>query len=309
MRLVFAGTPEVALPSLRALRASEHELLAVVTRPDAPRGRSRKPRPSPVAEWAEAEGIEVLRPSRPGDAEFVDRLAELAPDACPVVAYGAILPKSVLEIPRFGWINLHFSLLPRWRGAAPVQRSIMAGDEVTGATTFRIVPELDAGPVYGSLIDPLLPTDTAGSVLTRLALEGADLLVDTIDQLGTSEPIEQSEYGITLAPKLTVDEARIDWNRTSEQLDRHIRGCSPSPMAWTSLVRPGDDPARFRIALARPAGASGLRVGQILVEPKRVLVGTGAGDLELLRVQPLGKHEMAAADWGRGLHGAEVGFE
>ncbi len=307
--MVFAGTPEVALPSLRALRASEHELLAVVTRPDAPRGRSRKPRPSPVAEWAQSEGIEVLRPTRPGDPDFVNRLRELSPEACPVVAYGAILPRSVLEIPRFGWINLHFSLLPRWRGAAPVQRAIMAGDDVTGATTFRIVLELDAGPIYGSLIDPLFPTDTAGDVLNRLAVEGADLLVDTIDQLATTEPIEQSEDGITLAPKLTVEEARIDWHLPAEQLDRHIRGSSPAPMAWTSLVRPGEDPARFRIALARPASASGLRAGQILAEPKRVLVGTGAGDLELLRVQPLGKQVMEAADWTRGLHGAEVRFE
>lgn len=307
--MVFAGTPEVALPSLEALNSSDHELLAVVTRPDAPRGRSGRPRPSPVAEWAEAAGVEVLKPERPSDEQFVARLRELAPDACPVVAYGALLPESVLRIPRHGWVNLHFSLLPRWRGAAPVQRAIMAGDEVTGATTFRIVPELDAGPILGSLIEPLQVSDTAGDVLARLASEGAQLLVDTIDQLPTAEPVDQTDDGVTLAPKLTVAEARIDWTRGAEQLDRHVRGCSPSPMAWTMLLRGDSGPERFRIALARPAETAALAPGALSIERRRVLVGTGDGDLELVRVQPVGKQVMGASDWARGLRGDQVRFE
>lgn len=306
---MFAGTPEVALPSLEALSSSDHELLAVVTRPDAPRGRSGRPRPSPVAEWAQAAGIEVLKPERPGDEQFVERLRQLAPDACPVVAYGALLPRSVLQIPRFGWVNLHFSLLPRWRGAAPVQRAIMAGDEVTGATTFLIVPELDAGPILGSLIEPLQVSDTAGDVLARLASEGAQLLVDTIDQLPTAEPVDQTDDGVTLAPKLTAAEARIDWSRGAEQLDRHVRGCSPAPMAWTMMTRGGSDPERFRIALARPAGTAVLAPGALSIERRRVLVGTGDGDLELVRVQPAGKQVMGASDWARGLRGDQVRFE
>lgn len=308
MRLVFAGTPEVALPSLQALAAA-HEVIAVVTRPDAPRGRSKKLIPSPVAKWASDAGIEVLKPGRPGEEDFVARLLELAPDACPVVAYGALLPQKVLSIPRYGWVNLHFSLLPRWRGAAPVQRAIMAGDEVTGATTFRIVSELDAGPVYGSLIEPIYPEDTAGDVLGRLAEEGAHLLLDTITELPTAQPVEQSSDGVTLAPKLSVAEARIEWTRPAAELDRLIRGCSPEPMSWTTMRRGSSDPVRFRIAVARPASSATNAPGVVAAEPRRVLVGTGAGDLELLAVQPAGKQVMAARDWARGLHGDQVRFE
>lgn len=308
MRLVFAGTPEVALPSLQALAAA-HEVIAVVTRPDAPRGRSKKLIPSPVAKWASDAGIEVLKPGRPGEEDVVARLLELAPDACPVVAYGALLPQKVLSIPRYGWVNLHFSLLPRWRGAAPVQRAIMAGDEVTGATTFRIVSELDAGPVYGSLIEPIYPEDTAGDVLGRLAEEGAHLLLDTITELPTAQPVEQSSDGVTLAPKLSVAEARIEWTRPAAELDRLIRGCSPEPMSWTTMRRGSSDPVRFRIAVARPASSATNAPGVVAAEPRRVLVGTGAGDLELLAVQPAGKQVMAARDWARGLHGDQVRFE
>lgn len=308
MRLVFAGTPEVALPSLRALVDSEHEVVAVVTRPDAARGRSRRLLPSPVAKWAAEQGIEVLKPDRPSDPDFIARLKQLAPDACPVVAYGALLPSSVLEIPRFGWVNLHFSLLPRWRGAAPVQRAIMAGDEVTGATTFLIVPELDAGPIYGSLIEPIYPQDTAGGVLARLAEEGASLLSDTIDGLANTQPFEQSDDGVTLAPKLTVQQAQLSWRSSAVELDRIIRGCSPDPMAWTTMRRGPAEPERFKIALARPVDSSAMRPGEVSVEKRRVVVGTGLGDLELLRVQPAGKQVMTAVDWARGLHGDPVAF-
>ena len=304
MRLVFAGTPSVAIPSLEALVASDHEVVAVVTRPDAARGRSKRLVPSEVGQWAADHGIPTLKPTHPRDPGFVAALTELAPDACPVVAYGALVPQHVLDIPRFGWINLHFSLLPRWRGAAPVQRALIAGDTVTGATTFRLVRELDAGPVYGTTELPLIGTETAGEVLATLADQGATLLLDTIDALATTEPNPQTdEDAVTLAPKITVEEARLDWTLPADHLDRLIRGCSPEPMAWTTL---GDE--RFKIALGRPTGEAGLAPGEVRAEKRRVLVGTGTTALELVRVQPQGKKEMAGADWGRGLHGVEAWF-
>lgn len=304
MRLVLAGTPSVAIPSFEALLASDHEVTAVVTRPDAARGRSKRLVPSEVGQWAADHGIPALKPMHPRDPEFVAALTELAPDACPVVAYGALVPQHVLDIPRYGWVNLHFSLLPRWRGAAPVQRAIMAGDGVTGATTFRLVRELDAGPVYGTTEMALTGTETAGEVLEALAHTGARLLLDTIDALATTEPAEQDdEAAVTLAPKITVEEARIDWTRQADEIDRLVRGCSPEPMAWTTI---GDE--RFKVALGRPTEEAGLAPGEVRVEKRRVLVGTGTTALELVRVQPQGKKEMAGADWGRGLRDAAVRF-
>ena len=214
MRVVFAGSPEVALPSLRAVAASAHELVGVVTRPDAPTGRGRRLSASPVAEAAGALGVPVLKPAHPRDPGFQDRLRALEPDACAVVAYGALLPEAALEIPRHGWINLHFSLLPAWRGAAPVQRSIWAGDDVTGATTFRIVRELDAGPTYGVMTETIRPRDTAGELLARLAEGGAGLLVATLDGIadGSLEARPQPTDDVSPAPKITVGEARVDWS-------------------------------------------------------------------------------------------------
>ena len=304
MRLVLAGTPSVAIPSFEALLASDHEVTAVVTRPDAARGRSKRLVPSEVGQWAADHGIPALKPMHPRDPEFVAARTELAPDACPVVAYGALVPQHVLDIPRYGWVNLHFSLLPRWRGAAPVQRAVMAGDGVTGATTFRLVRELDAGPVYGTTEMALTGTETAGEVLEALAHTGARLLLDTIDALATTEPAEQDdEAAVTLAPKITVEEARIDWTRQADEIDRLVRGCSPEPMAWTTI---GDE--RFKVALGRPTDEAGLAPGEVRVEKRRVLVGTGTTALELVRVQPQGKKEMAGADWGRGLRDAAVRF-
>ena len=304
MRLVLAGTPSVAIPSFEALLASDHEVVAVVTRPDAARGRSKRLVPSEVGQWAADHGIPALKPMHPRDPEFVAALTELAPDACPVVAYGALVPQHVLDIPRYGWVNLHFSLLPRWRGAAPVQRAVMAGDGVTGATTFRLVRELDAGPVYGTTEMALTGTETAGEVLEALAHTGARLLLDTIDALATTEPAEQDdEAAVTLAPKITVEEARIDWTRQADEIDRLVRGCSPEPMAWTTI---GDE--RFKVALGRPTDEAGLAPGEVRVEKRRVLVGSGTTTLELVRVQPQGKKEMAGADWGRGLRDAAVRF-
>lgn len=236
MKLVFAGTPEVAVPALDALISSgRHEVAAVVTRPDAPAGRGRRLVASPVAERAEEAGIEVLKPARPRDEDFLARLREIAPDCCPVVAYGALLPKTALDIPARGWVNLHFSLLPAWRGAAPVQHAVMAGDEVTGASTFLIEEGLDSGPVYGVLTEEVRPTDTSGDLLTRLAFAGAGLLAATMDGIedGTLHAVPQPEEGVTLAPKITVEDAQVQWSAPALRVDRVVRGCTPAPGAWT----------------------------------------------------------------------------
>ncbi|MDX6283011.1 MAG: methionyl-tRNA formyltransferase, partial [Kribbellaceae bacterium] len=237
MRVVFAGTPEVSVTALRAIVASGHELVAVVTRPDATAGRGRKLFASPVAQYAEELGVEVLKPVKPSDPEFLARLTEIAPDCCPVVAYGGLLPQAALDIPPHGWINLHFSVLPAWRGAAPVQHSIISGDDVTGASTFRIVKALDAGPVYGVLTERIGPKDTSGDLLTRLAESGAKLLVDTLDgiEAGVLEAREQPADGITLAPKINVEDAELDFTAPAQRVDRLVRGCNPAPGAWTTF--------------------------------------------------------------------------
>ncbi|RCK71170.1 methionyl-tRNA formyltransferase [Desertihabitans brevis] len=297
MRLVFAGTPEVAVPSLDALLASSHEVVAVVTRPDAPSGRGKRLTPSPVALRAEAAGLPVLKPAHPREEEFVDALTALRPDCCPVVAYGALVPQRVLDIPTHGWVNLHFSLLPAWRGAAPVQHAVLNGDTETGATTFRLVREMDAGPVFGEVRDRIGPTDTSGDLLARLARSGADLLVRTLDEIeaGTATPVEQPTEGVSLAPKITVADAELDWSRPAEVLDRTIRGCSPAPGAWTTFR--GE---RFKIGSATLTDEQ-LPPGRIAVTKRAMRVGTGTVALELGQVQPPGKKPMAAADWARGV--------
>ncbi len=295
---MFAGTPDVALPSLNALAESAHEVVAVVTRPDAPAGRGKRLVASPVAQRAEELGIEVLKPVHPRDADFRARLEELRPDCCPVVAYGALLPESVLGIPRHGWVNLHFSLLPRWRGAAPVQRAVMAGDTETGACVFDIVPELDAGDVYAELRTPIAPTETAGDLLARLADDGAGLLTRVMDELeaGTAVATPQPAAGVTIAPKLTVPEAEVDWANADEEIHRQIRGCTPAPGAWTTFR--GE---RFKIHRAHPAGGEPLDPGVINAAKQWLQVGTGSRPLELDLVQPFGKKAMKAADWARGV--------
>ncbi|GAB2990352.1 methionyl-tRNA formyltransferase [Nocardioides montaniterrae] len=294
---MFAGTPEVALPSLEAIVASPHELVGVVTRPDAPAGRGRRLTPSPVGARAEELGVPVLKPSHPRDPEFQQQLTELAPDACPVVAYGALLPQSALDIPRHGWINLHFSLLPAWRGAAPVQRSIWAGDEMTGATTFRIVKELDAGPTYGLMTEVIRPTDTAGDLLGRLAEGGADLLVATLDGIQSGELVarEQPADGISLAPKIEVDDARVQWTQPAVAIDRMIRACSPFPGAWTEF-----EGERVKLGPVTPVADVDLAPGLLQVGKNEVLVGTATGAVRLGEVKAFGKRQMGAADWARG---------
>lgn len=304
MRVVFAGTPEVALPSLAAVAASAHELVGVVTRPDAPSGRGRRLSPSPVARAAVALDLPVLTPGHPREPDFQAALRELAPDVCAVVAYGALLPQSVLDIPRHGWVNLHFSLLPAWRGAAPVQRALWAGDDVTGATTFRLVRELDAGPTFGLMTETIRPRDTAGELLTRLAEGGAGLLVATLDGIadGSLEARPQVDGEVSLAPKIGVDEARVDWHQPTPLIDRQVRACTPAPGAWTTYA--GE---RLKLGPVTPADG-GLPPGELMAGKNTVAVGTGTGVVRLGEVQPVGKRPMAAADWARGLRlaGGEV---
>jgi methionyl-tRNA formyltransferase len=302
VRLVFAGTPEVALPALDAIAASRHELLAVVTRPDAPAGRGRRLVRSPVAGWADARGVPVLSPAKPREPDFLDRLRELAPDCVPVVAYGALVPPAALAIPVYGWVNLHFSLLPAWRGAAPVQHAVLRGDEVTGACVFELEQGLDTGPVYGTLTEEIRPTDTSGDLLDRLAVAGSKLLVDVLDAIedGTARAVPQAREGITLAPKLTVDDARVRWSEPAFAVDRRVRACTPAPGAWTTLR---DE--RVKLGPVRPVRATGLEPGSLHLTREGVLVGTATTPVLLGDVQAAGKRPMAAADWARGLRLAE----
>ena len=298
MRLVFAGTPAPALPALRRLIDSDrHQVVAVLTRPDAAAGRRGRLAPSPVAELAAEHGIPVLKPAKPNTAEFAAELAALRPDCCPVVAYGALLGEQLLALPRFGWVNLHFSLLPAWRGAAPVQAAIAAGDAVTGATTFAIEPALDSGPVYGVVTETIRHADTAGDLLGRLAESGAGLLEATIDGIadGALTAVPQPADGISYAPKITVASARVRWSEPAQAVHRRIRAVTPNPGAWTMIGE-----LRVKVGPVTVADADPQPAGRIVVERNRVLVGTGSAPVQLGTVQPPGKKPMNAADWARG---------
>jgi methionyl-tRNA formyltransferase len=319
MRLVFAGTPVAAVPTLDALLTSRHEVAAVVTRPAARAGRGLKVGQSPVAQRAAEAGIEVLTPAKPSEPDFLARLREIDPDCCPVTAYGALLPQAALDIPPQGWVNLHFSVLPAWRGAAPVQHAILHGDDVTGATTFRIVRELDAGPVYGVVTEAIRPADTAGDLLERLSTAGAELMVATLDGIesGELEAREQPADGVSLAPKVNPADAEVDWCKPAVAIGRQIRACTPEPGAWTQLdgvriklwpvtLAPGS-PAPKAPAPVPPAagsldGGSSLAPGELLITGEGVLAGTGSAPLMLGDVQATGKRRMPAGDWARGLH-------
>ena len=299
MRLVFAGTPEPAAAALERLIASDHEVVAVLTRPDARRGRGRTLHPSPVKALALEHGIEVLTPeSLTRDDAIREQLTALAPDAIPVVAYGNLIPADMLDIPAHGWVNLHFSLLPKWRGAAPVQAAIAAGDEVTGATTFRIDEGLDTGDILDTLETVIGEAETSGELLERLAYAGADLLVETMDafEAGTADPTPQPEEG-TYAHKINPADARVDWNQPAAVIDRGIRAHTPAPGAWTMR---GDD--RFKLGPVTPTGEGALAPGEAAFGKNEVLVGTAGGDVRLGTIQPPGKKMMNAADWARGLN-------
>ncbi|MEU8899722.1 methionyl-tRNA formyltransferase [Nocardia sp. NPDC048505] len=297
MRIVFAGTPEPAVPSLqRFIDSTRHEVVAVVTRPDAVAGRGRKVQRSPVGQLADAHGIPVLTPRRAGDPEFVEQLTELAPDCCPVVAYGALLPQRVLDIPRFGWINLHFSLLPAWRGAAPVQAAINAGDEFTGASTFQIEAGLDTGPVFGVVTEKIQVTDTAGILLGRLAESGARLLESTLDGVedGALQAIPQPAEGVSHAPKVVAEDAHIRWDEPALNISRRIRAVTPAPGAWTEVAG-----ARLKVGPVEMVEEE-LPTRAIEVRKTGVFIGTATTAIRLDQVQPQGKRMMAALDWARG---------
>jgi methionyl-tRNA formyltransferase len=300
MRLVFAGTPQTAVPALDALLASRHEVAAVLTRPDAPAGRGRKVESSPVARRAASAGIEVLTPARARDPSFIDRLRQIGPDCCPMVAYGALIPQASLDVPARGWVNLHFSVLPAWRGAAPVQHAILHGDDVTGASTFRVVAELDAGPVYGVLTEPIRPGDTTGDLLERLSHSGAELLVATLDgiEAGTLQAVPQSAGGVSFAPKITPADARVDWKLPAHAVDRLIRACTPDPGAWTEY-----EGSRLKLGPVsiEPADVPDLAPGEVLAGRHDAFAGTGTRPVRLGEVQAEGKRGMPAPDWARGL--------
>ena len=296
MRVLFAGTPAVAVPSLDALVEAGFDVVAVLTRPDAPVGRKRVLTPSPVAARAAELGIGVIHAAKV-DSEVTARIAAAAPDVAAIVAYGGLIPRRALDVPRYGWINLHFSLLPAWRGAAPVQRSVIAGDDVTGAVTFLLEEGLDTGPVFGTLTEAVRPDDTAGALLERLSHSGAVLLTQTLSAVGAGKAAAVPQQGdVSLAPKLTLEDGRLDWRQPALAIGRRARGVTPEPGAWTTL-----DGQRVKLepVLLRPQ-APALQPGRLAMDGKSVLVGTGSHPVELSRIQPSGKKMMAAADWARG---------
>jgi methionyl-tRNA formyltransferase len=298
VKLALAGTPAAAVPTLQALLDSpQHEVVAVITRPPSRSGRGRRVAESPVAELARTVEVPVLTPAKPSEPEFLDRLRELGVDCCPVVAYGALLPPSALAVPRLGWVNLHFSLLPAWRGAAPVQHAVLHGDDVTGASTFLIEQGLDTGPVYGVVTEPIRPTDTSGDLLGRLALSGAGLMVATMDGLadGSLVAVPQPADGVSVAPKLNPADAQVDWTSPGQHVDRLIRACTPAPGAWTAFR--GE---RLKLGPVRLQDGTDLAPGELRVERSGVSVGTATVDVSLRDVQAPGKRPTPAADWARG---------
>ena len=306
MRVLFAGTPAVAVPSLDKLVQAGFDIVAVLTRPDAPVGRKRVLTPSPVARRAAELGIDVIHAAKV-DADVTARIAAINPDVAAIVAYGGLIPPAALDVPRHGWINLHFSLLPAWRGAAPVQRAVIAGDDVTGAVTFQLEAGLDTGPVFGTLTESVGPDDTAGLLLERLSHSGAVLLAQTLSAVHAGQAAPQPQQGdVSLAPKLTLEDGRIDWHQPALAIGRRARGVTPEPGAWTTLdgQRVKLEPVRLR------PDVTDLSPGALTLNGKSVLAGTGSHAVELTRIQPAGKKMMAAADWARGLASLEsVVFE
>jgi methionyl-tRNA formyltransferase len=299
MRLVFAGTPEPAVPSLRALASSAHEIAAVITRSDAPLGRRRVLTPSPVATAAQEWGLSVIKADRL-DAEVTARIAQLQPDLGVIVAYGGLVREPLLTAPARGWINLHFSLLPAWRGAAPVQRALIAGDSELGASVFQLVAELDAGPVFAERAYPA-GERTAGEALDFLAVEAAPLLAEVVDAIaaGTAAAVPQAGEP-TFAPKLTIADGAVDWRLPASAVLARIRGTTPEPGAFTSV-----DGARLKIHRATRSAAAPLAPGALSLAGRAVVIGTGTTPLELVTVQPAGKGPMPAGDWWRGLRSSD----
>ncbi len=299
MRVIFAGTPAIAVPTLEAILVAGHEVVAVITQPDAPGRRGKNLYPSPVKQAALDQGLLVHTPQKASDPEFVSEMTSLGADIAAVVAYGQILKPALLAATKHGWINLHFSVLPAWRGAAPVQRALMAGDSMTGASTFVIEEGLDTGPVVGTMTEVIRPNDTAGELLERLAHAGAPLMVHSLGALvdGTAVPQSQSTQGISYAHKLTREDAYVVWDRPSHVVDRQVRGCTPAPGAWTTLP----DGSVAKIGPVEPIeGADATVPGQIHVSEVRVMVGTGTTPVALSWIAPAGKKQMDALAWARG---------
>ena len=291
MRIAFAGTPEVAIPTLEALIANGHEVAFVITRPDAPAGRGRTITPSPVALAAQQHGLETFKTS-----QLLNVSHEVSDvDAVIVVAFGGLVPDELLTVPRYGWINVHFSLLPHWRGAAPVQHAIMAGDDVTGVTTFRIDSGLDTGEVLGQVTTIIHKNETSGELLERLGHEGASLLVATLAgiETGAIVPMAQAEHDVTLAPKLSKAQAQIDWSLPALAIERRIRAMTPHPGAWTMC---NDERLKiFPVTLDHVAIY--LEPGVIQIYEDDVIVGTGSHALTLGQVQQAGRNAITARQW------------
>jgi methionyl-tRNA formyltransferase len=296
LRLVFAGSPAAAVPSLATLAAGEHEVAAVVTREDSPQGRRGILTPTPVATLADELGIPTIKANRlAGDA--TDAITAVQADLGVIVAYGGLVREPLLSAPKYGWINLHFSLLPRWRGASPVQRSIIAGDDLTGATVFQLVPELDAGDVFGQFTQSIGVHETAGHLLDSLAESGAGLLAAVVDAIANGDARAEPQVGdVTLAPKLTLADGLVDFTRPAHDVVNLIRGVTPEPGAFTML-----DGARLKIIDAVIArNAPRLAPGHLAQEGKLILVGTATDPVQLLTVHPAGRKAMNAGDWWRG---------
>ncbi|MBW4094832.1 MAG: methionyl-tRNA formyltransferase [Acidobacteria bacterium] len=297
MRVLFAGTPAVAIPSLDALVAAGFDVVGVLTRPDAPVGRKRVLTPSPVASRAEQLGLPVIKAAKV-DGAAQEAISQLSPEVAAIVAYGALVPPAALTLPQYGWINLHFSLLPAWRGAAPVQHAVIHGDEVSGASTFQLEAGLDTGPVFGTLTETIRPTDTSSELLNRLSVHGATLLVQTLTAIAAGQAMAIEQSGdVTLAPKITDDDGRVRWADPALAVGRRIRGVTSEPGAWTTLAG-----QRFKLGPVTLRQDTGdLLPGQLSVSGKAVLVGTGSHAVALGHVQPAGKKMMLAGDWIRGL--------
>jgi methionyl-tRNA formyltransferase len=303
MRLAFFGTPEFAVPSLRALLGEGFDVAAVITRPDRPRGRSRSVRiPPPVKLVADQEGLPVLQPEQPRGPEFEEALRQLAPDLGVVVAYGHLLRPEILAIPRLGMVNLHASLLPRWRGAAPIPWTILAGDEVTGVSVMQMDAGLDTGPVLHRIETEIPGDETAGELSVRLAELGAAALVEALMLLaaGKARPEPQDEARATYAPKITRQTSRLDWTRDAASLARAIRAFDPEPGAWALL-----DGTEIKFFGGRAINGAG-PPGTVLAAEPLLRIGTGLGALEVQEVQPAGRKRMTAAAWARG-RGVAVG--
>lgn len=293
MRLIVAATPSVAIPTLEAIIDSHHELVSVITQPDRPSGRGRELRSSPVSQWAHAKGITIVKPE--DSSEMTSILKDI--DCVITIGYGVILPAELLSIPKHGFLNLHFSLLPKWRGAAPVQRAIEAGDPVTGVTVFRLDAGMDTGPIYLKCEIPLDPSWDSATAFEELAHLGAPAVLETLSLLESGvEPTPQSDQGATKARKLTTFEAEIDWSRAADEILRKIKAFTPSPGAWTKFRN-----VTLKISEAAAADVSeALQTGEISLEHGSVLVGTGKGAIDIIQVTPAGKGSMPAPDWARG---------